>query len=123
MSTLFHVRNIPAPDFSQGNHHPGVDALLGLMGDHGQKFYKTSRESRLAGPQGLIGPDDVVMLKINAQWKHRGATNVDVVRGIIQRILDHPDGFRGEVVLFENGRGRASLNCDLCDSYYSTPEV
>jgi hypothetical protein len=31
---------------------------------------------------------------------------------LIQAILDHPDGLNGEVVIFENGQGRGSLNCD-----------
>jgi hypothetical protein len=34
------------------------------------------------------------------------------VRGLIQRILEHPDGFDGEVVIFENGQGGGSLDCD-----------
>jgi hypothetical protein len=39
------------------------------------------------------------------------------VRGLIQRILDHPDGFKGEIVIFENGQGRGSLNCDTGSGY------
>jgi hypothetical protein len=123
MSEIFYVSNIPVPDFTQSNFHPGVEGLLTLMGDNGFKFYRSPTTTQLAGPQGLIASDDLVMLKINAQWKHRGTTNADVVRGIIQRILDHPDGFSGEVFLFENGRGRASFDCDLCDDYYATDEV
>ena len=123
MSEIFYVKNIPVPNFAESNYHPGVEALLALMGGKGFKFYRSSTTSQLLGPQGLIAHDDIVMLKINAQWKHRGMTNVDVVRGLIQRILDHPDGFTGEVVIFENGRGRGSLNCDMCDSYYATDEV
>ena len=29
-----------------------------------------------------------------------------MLRGLIHRILGHPDGFKGEVVIFENGQGR-----------------
>ena len=65
----------------------------------------------------MIASDDVVLIKVNAQWKYRGTTNSDVIRGLIQRILDHPDGYRGEVVMFENGQGRDSLACDTSASY------
>ena len=109
-SSVYGVRDIPVPDFSSGNYHPGVENLLALMGQNDLKFYKHSVEDDLSGPKGLIAADDVVLLKVNAQWKHRGCTNTDVLRGLIQRILDHPAGFNGEVVIFENGQGRGSLD-------------
>lgn len=108
-SDLFLVTDVPVPDFSAGNHHPGVDRLLHLMGERGLKLYRSAQEASLAGPAGLIGPEDVVLLKVNAQWKYRGATNSDVLRGLIQRLLEHPDGFCGEVVMFENGQGQGSM--------------
>ncbi len=117
---LFWVQNIPDNPFygpGKGNYHLGVDALLNSMGNRGLKFYKSSVESVLSGPEGLIGPEDVVLIKVNAQWKYRGCTNSDVIRGLIQRILDHPETFTGEVVLFENGQGRGSLNCDTWSAY------
>jgi uncharacterized protein (DUF362 family) len=70
-----------------------------------------------SGPSGLIAAGDVVLLKVNAQWKYRGCTNSDVVRGLVQRILEHPDGFSGEVVIVENGQGRGSLACDTASNY------
>ena len=54
----------------------------------------------------MIEADDVVLIKVNAQWKYRGCTNSDLIRGLIQRIREHPGGFRGEVVIIENGQGR-----------------
>jgi uncharacterized protein (DUF362 family) len=93
------------------------------MGDQGLKFYRSPQETDLAGPSGLIDPDDVVLIKVNAQWKYRGCTNSDLVRGLIQRILDHPDGFEGEVVIFENGQGRGSLNCDTVGGGYPDAQV
>ena len=122
-SDIYNFMNVPVPDFSDSNHHPGVEALLRLMDDKGFKFYESSVEGQLSGPGGLIAGDDLVVLKVNAQWKHRGMTSIDVMRGLIQRILDHPDGFTGEVVIFENGQGRGSLNCDMCDAWYATGEV
>jgi hypothetical protein len=94
---LFWIKDVP--DGLRGNNHAGVDQLLDLMGEHGLKFYRSSRESTLSGPSGMIRADDVVLIKVNAQWKYRGCTNSDLIRGLIQRILDHPDRFTGEVVI------------------------
>lgn len=112
------VHHIPVPDFSSTNRHPGVESLIFSLAADGTFFYKTSSAHALGGKDGLIGPDDTVLIKVNAQWKYRGSSNADVTRGVIQRILDHPDGFTGEVVIIENGQGRGSLNCDTtagCD--------
>jgi len=112
-STIFHVGRVPDNPFSGGgNRHAGIECLLALMAGQGLALYRSEAGDPLASPQGMIAADDVVLVKINAQWKYRGCTNSDVVRGLIQRILEHPDGFRGEVVLVENGQGRGSLDCD-----------
>jgi uncharacterized protein (DUF362 family) len=88
------------------------------MGENGLKFYRSLDEtSPLSGPSGMIQSNDIVLIKVNAQWKYRGCTNSDLIRGLVQRILDHPDGFDGEVVIFENGQGRGSLNCDTSSAY------
>lgn len=116
-SPLFSVTQIPNQAISTGNHHVGVDALLDLMGQNGLKFYRTTSGGTENGANGLIAADDVVLLKVNAQWKYRGCTNSDLVQGLIQRILEHPDGFQGEVVIVENGQGRGSLNCDTSAAY------
>jgi uncharacterized protein (DUF362 family) len=110
-SEIFSVTDCPIPS-GKGNHHEGVDSLLTLMGQHGVEFYRTERGSEIGGPDGLIGEGDVVLVKVNAQWKYRGCTNSDVIRGLIQRVLEHPDGFDGEVVIFENGQSGGSLDCD-----------
>jgi uncharacterized protein (DUF362 family) len=114
---LFQVTQIPADPFSAGNRHAGVDALFDLMGQNGLKFYRTSVPGALNGTNGLIAAADVVLIKVNAQWKYRGCTNSDLVRGVIQRILEHPEGFAGEVVIVENGQGRGSLACDTSSAY------
>ncbi len=124
-SDLYWVKNIPDHPYSEKiglNTHVGVESLIHLMGRKGLKFYRTNQSSLLRGPLGMIGSEDVVLIKVNAQWKYRGCTNSDLVRGLIQRILDHPDGFTGEVVIFENGQGRGSLECDT-HSAYSDNEV
>jgi hypothetical protein len=103
-SHVFRVNGCPVHDGQL--RHVGMDTLLHLLSTNGTKFYKTAKRGPLNGPSGLIAADDVVVLKVNAQWKCRGGTNTDMLRGLIHRILGHPDGFRGEVVIFENGQGR-----------------
>jgi uncharacterized protein (DUF362 family) len=114
---LFHVTGIPENAFTTGNRHAGVDTLIDLMGQNGLKFYRTSLAGNANGANGLIAAGDVVLIKVNAQWKYRGCTNSDLVRGLVQRVLDHPEGFQGEVVIVENGQGRGSLACDTSSSY------
>jgi hypothetical protein len=60
--------------------------------------------SLTAGPAGIIARDDVVVVKINYQWSERGGSNTDVLRGLVRRIVDHPDTFIGEVVVCENAQ-------------------
>ncbi len=123
---LFWIKGIPDHPFYdpvQQNYHLGLDSLLYLMADKGLHFYRSSSSHPFAGPTGLIEPGDVVLIKVNAQWKYRGCTNSDLIRGLIQRILDHPEGFAGEVVVVENGQGRGSLRCDTSATYWSDPSV
>jgi uncharacterized protein (DUF362 family) len=117
---LFWIVDIPDQPFNAPrypNQHAGVAALLNCMGNHGLKFYRSAALGLMSGPQGMIASEDVVLIKVNAQWKYRGCTNSDLVRGVIQKILDHPEGFTGEVVIMENGQGRGSLNCDTAANY------
>jgi uncharacterized protein (DUF362 family) len=116
-SPLFSVTQVPDQAISSGNHHAGIDALLDLMGRNGLKFYQTTSMGAENGTNGLISADDVVLIKVNAQWKYRGCTNSDLVQGLIQCIIEHPDGFKGEVVIIDNGQGRGSLNCDTSAAY------
>jgi hypothetical protein len=103
-SQVFRVNGCPVHDGQL--RHVGVDALLHLLSTNGTEFYQSAERDVLSGPAGLIAANDIVVLKVNAQWKCRGCTNTDMLRGLIHRILGHPDGFRGEVVIFENGQGR-----------------
>jgi hypothetical protein len=124
-SRIFWVKGVPDRPFAaeNPNNHRGIDALLDLMGENELSFYKRKNSSSQSEAYGLIAADDVVLVKVNAQWKYRGATNSDLVRGLIQRILDHPDGFSGEVVILENGQGRGSLNCDTSAAYADNTEI
>jgi len=118
-SKIFWVKGVPNQPFDSGlpNRHAGIDALLDLMAANELSFYKLQGSASPSEAYGLIAADDVVLVKVNAQWKYRGCTNSDLVRGVIQAVLDHPDGFGGEVVIIENGQGRGSLNCDTSASY------
>ncbi|MCL2808972.1 MAG: DUF362 domain-containing protein [Treponema sp.] len=72
----------------------GVKRLVRSMRELGIDFYK------------LIASDDVIILKINCQWAERGGTNTDLIRSVIQVIVEHPDGFTGEVIVADNGQGQ-----------------
>lgn len=102
-SVVFHIEEIPVPTWDTP-YHEGLDALLRLVADEGTGLYRSNQSVPLATPDGLISADDVVLIKVNSQWAQRGMTNTDVLRGLVQRIVDHPDGFRGEVVVVENGQ-------------------
>lgn len=78
----------------------GMRKLIGLMESHGLSFYAENSSP------GIIGKDDVVIIKVNSQWDERGGTNTDLVKALIQSILDHPQGFSGEVVIADNGQAQ-----------------
>lgn len=56
---------------------------------------------KLGGIETIVGKDDVVIIKVSAQWWNQGMTNVAAVKRTIERILEVPD-FSGEVIVFEN---------------------
>ncbi len=121
VSDVFVAQNVPVPDCSlDGGTLPatppcndpdyalrdaGVDSLIAEMESRGTYFYQTT-----AHPDGVVGASDVVVIKINNQWAGNGdgdgagrlCTNTDALKGLIWRILQHPDGFTGEVVVAEN---------------------
>jgi len=74
------------------------------MSEKGLKFYSANNGD------GIIAKNDVVILKINSQWDQRGGTNVDLVRSVINEILNHPDGFTGEIVVADNGQDQFGTN-------------
>jgi hypothetical protein len=124
VSNVFVVPNVPTPecsldggalpgtapcnDASYALHDAGVDSLVNEMESQGDYFYRTA-----AHPTGIVGANDVVVIKINNQWAGNGdgsgagrlCTNSDALKGLIWRILSHPDSFSGEVVVAENTQG------------------
>ncbi|NOZ49110.1 MAG: DUF362 domain-containing protein [Chloroflexi bacterium] len=121
VSNVFVVPDVPVPECSlEGGtlpgtapcntpsyalHDAGVDSLVNEMEKRGDYFYQTGGHAT-----GIVGANDVVVIKINDQWGGQGdgngrgrlSTNTDVLKGLIWRILQHPDGFTGEIVIAEN---------------------
>jgi len=81
----------------------GVYQLLNLMERKGTHFYATGNRT---DNTGLIAKDDIVIIKVNGQWNERGGTNTDLVKSLIQAIVDHPDGFTGEIIVADNGQAQ-----------------
>ena len=57
--------------------------------------------AKLGGIEKVVGKDDVVIVKVSAQWWNVGMTNVAAVKRFVEMIVDMP-GFTGEVIVFEN---------------------
>jgi hypothetical protein len=100
------------PQDPVGDRFICVEDLIEMMGAQGIKLHRSSTPSLTAGPEGILAADDVVLIKINYQWPERGGTNTDLLRGLIRRIVDHPDSFTGEIVVVENTQFAAADNFD-----------
>ncbi|MFO0675394.1 MAG: DUF362 domain-containing protein [Polyangiaceae bacterium] len=57
--------------------------------------------AKFGGLAKVVGTDDVVLLRVSAQWWNQGMTNVAAAKRMIEQILEVP-GFKGEVIVFEN---------------------
>jgi hypothetical protein len=83
-------------------HDPEKDkAALYVGKDAGPAANVDAALGKLGGLGKLIGVDDLVVIKVSAQWWNQGMTNVAATRRVIEHILEIP-GFKGEVVVFEN---------------------
>jgi uncharacterized protein (DUF362 family) len=122
-SRIFRVAECPVHDGEL--RHEGLDTLLDLLAANGVKLYQSNVGHPWEGPQGILDSNDVVLIKVNCQWKCRGTTNTDVLQGLIYRILEHPGGFTGEVVIFENGQGVGAFDGypRKGGSYSAWPEI
>jgi uncharacterized protein (DUF362 family) len=79
----------------------GIEKLIKLMDRQGLSFYKTDSEL-----SGLIGKEDVVLLKFNCQWAERGGTNTDLIKAVVEAIIKHPNRFTGEIIIADNGQAQ-----------------
>jgi len=84
----------------------GMNELIDLMGENGLPFYQSEDLGTNKGPTGLVASDDVVIVKVNCQWDERGGTNTDLLKELIRALVEHPDGFVGEIVVADNGQAQ-----------------
>jgi len=111
-SSLFFVQNASGPN---GNMDAAFSTLLSLMQNHSLYFYKTSSHAN-----GLIAKNDVVLIKVNAVGPQRAGTNTDLVKSLVHKILNHPDGFAGEIIIADNGQGTGGLDLAESNAYDHT---
>jgi hypothetical protein len=104
--------SVDCPQDPLGDRFICVEDLIEMMGAQGIKLHRSDTTSLTAAPDGIVGADDVVLIKINYQWPERGGTNTDLLRGLIRRILEHPDTFTGEIVVVENTQFNSAENFD-----------
>jgi hypothetical protein len=109
VSDVFFVKNVSGPE---GNLDFAMTRLIGLMEVSGLFFYKTSKN-----PSGLFGKDDVIIIKISCQSDRRGGTNTDLLKSLIQRMVGHPEGFNGEIVVADNGQGIGWMDWYAANSF------
>ena len=62
----------------------------------------------MGGIEQFIGAEDIVLIKPNVQWWNQGASNIAALNTLVQLIMQHPDGFKGEVAILENCHRNAS---------------
>lgn len=105
-SNIFVVNRISATDLV-------LVKLINLMGNHGTLFYESKSSGGNNGPTGFIAPDDTIIIKMNGQWDQRGGTNTDLLKALIQAIVDHPDGFTGEIIVADNGHSGTGRGGDF----------
>jgi hypothetical protein len=71
---------------------------------------------KLGGIGRFVGPEDVVLIKVSAQWWNQGMTNVAAVRRVIEHVLALP-GFGGEVLVIENTHFRLADGSGLSRAF------
>jgi hypothetical protein len=69
---------------------------------NGDAFQNTAKLwELLGGPARYLGPNDIVVIKGNAQWPNQGYTHTGCIKGVIDQILAMP-GFAGEIIICDN---------------------
>jgi len=82
---------------------PAMDSMILIMERNEVHLNSTDTED------GLVDHDDIVVIKGNFQWKENLGTNTDRIKGLIWRILQHPDGFSGEILVCDNTQGERNF--------------
>src|SRR3954471_4234272 len=76
---------------------------------------------KAGGISTVVGADDLVIIKVSAQWWNQGMTNVAAVKRVIEQVLERP-GFRGEVIVFENTHFRLADGSGLARAWVHPSE-
>ena len=76
---------------------PAIDTLCLMLSLRGVYLHQTSIHS-----DGIVGSNNVVIIKGNFQWTGKVSTSTDRIKGLIWQILNHPDGFSGEIIVCDN---------------------
>jgi hypothetical protein len=101
---------------------PAIDTLFTMMEEKDIYLHRT-----VAQPTGIVGADNIVIIKGNFQWTSRNTTSTDRVKGLIWQILQHPDGFSGEIIVCDNtqniGTGINQSDNNSDDEDQSIPDV
>ncbi len=132
ISTVFVMDSIPpttgslaAGDASVPDEYlpdPAMDTLFLMMETKDIFLHKTAEH-----PQGIVGSDNIVIIKGNFQWNSRNTTSTDRVKGLIWQIANHPDGFSGEILVCDNtqqiGTGINDNDNNSEDPLQSIPDV
>jgi hypothetical protein len=100
---LFWVEERPKPVHRSSDHisgHPALEVLLELMAEAGLKLLRSNRDTAYTGPDGLIASEDVLLIRVDWSADRRQEREVRrILRGLMDRVLEHPDGYRGEVII------------------------
>ncbi len=101
---------------------PAMDSILAMMETKDIFLHKTASQ-----PSGIVGTEDIVIIKGNFQWTSRNTTSTDRIKGLIWQILNHPDGFSGEILICDNtqdiGTGINQADNNSEDTAQSLPDV
>jgi hypothetical protein len=107
VSTVFVMDSIPLTtgSLAAGNAtvpneylpDPAIDTLLLMMAEKNIFLHQT-----VSQPSGIVGSDNIVIIKGNFQWTSRNTTSTDRIKGVIWQILQHPNGFTGEILVCDN---------------------
>jgi len=77
--------------------------------------------AKLGGIGTIVGAEDVVIVKVSAQWWNQGMTNVAAVKRVIEHVLER-EGFKGEVIVFENTHFRLADGSGLARAWVRPSE-
>jgi hypothetical protein len=111
------ISNIFVVENTKGEY-AGTKKLIDLMEKNNEPFYRTMNNN------GLISSEDIILIKVNSQWDQRGGTNTDLVKSLIQIITEHPEGFKGEIIICDNGQSQygSSMSGGSLDWKYNNAE-